>query len=141
MDDWTRVDWESRYAAGSALNRYPFDQVVSFMFRHGKPGDRVLEIGCGAGNNVWFLAREGFVAAGIDISPSAIAAAEARLAADGLEADLRVGDFHQLPWPDDDFDFVVDRSALVCSNEQKRALVEIARVLRPHGRFLSMEFD
>ena len=58
--------WEKTiYASGKQLNLYPYDSVVSFIFRsypRQKPRHQVhvLEIGCGAGNNLWFISREGF---------------------------------------------------------------------------------
>jgi len=58
--------WEQQiYGQGAHLNLYPFDVVVTFVFRNA-PRDRprsevrIVEIGCGAGNNLWFAAREGF---------------------------------------------------------------------------------
>ena len=135
--------WENEiYGRGQALNRYPFDSVVTFVFRHAprhKPraAVRVLEIGCGAGNNIWFLAREGFQAYGIDGSATAIAHARDRLAYERLAADLRVGDFTELPYDDSLFDLVIDRGALVCVGRSAaaRAVAEVARVLAPGGRF------
>jgi SAM-dependent methyltransferase len=141
--------WENNvYGQGRHLNRYPHHAVVGFVFRHfGQAPDRrnvrVCELGCGAGNNVWFAAREGFTVAGIDGSASAIAHARQRLAGDGLEADLRVGDFAALPWPDESFDFVLDRCSLACVRQATliRALDEARRVLRPGGRMLSLIYS
>jgi SAM-dependent methyltransferase len=74
---------------------------------------RVLELGCGTGNNLWFAAREGFQVCGLDASATAVAFARERLEAEGLTADVRVGDFTQkLPYPDAFFDFIIDRAAL-----------------------------
>ena len=136
--------WEEAiYGRGYHLNKYPFDLVVSFVFRHAprtKPRDQVhvLEVGCGAGNNLWFVAREGFSAAGLDASPSAIAHARDRFQAEGLSADLRVGDFTALPFPENSFDLVIDRGALTCCGLTacRRALDEVHRVLAPGGAFL-----
>ena len=135
--------WENEiYGRGQALNRYPYDSVVTFVFRHAprqKPraAVRVLEIGCGAGNNIWFLAREGFQAYGIDGSATAITHARDRLAYERLAADLRVGDFTELPYADDLFDLVIDRCALTCVGRSAaaRVVAEVARVLTPEGRF------
>lgn len=134
--------WESIYRAGKALNRYPFDQVVSFLYRNQPPAKprsetRILEIGCGAGNNLWFAAREGFSVAGVDGSPSAIEYARKRLADEGLTGDLRVGDFISLPFAEDTFDFVIDRAALTCSgvSSAQKTVAEVHRILRPGGKF------
>ncbi len=135
--------WEQEiYSQGHHLNRYPFDAVVTFLFRW-RPREKrkeetaVVEIGCGAGNNLWFAAREGFRVAGIDGSTSAIDAAVARFAGDQLAGDLRVGNFLSLPWDDAAFDLAIDRCSLVCVSPaaQRIAVAEVQRVLRPGGRF------
>jgi SAM-dependent methyltransferase len=135
--------WERDiYGQGQHLNRYPFDCVVSFIYRYaprGKPraSVRILEVGCGGGNNLWFAAREGFAVSGIDGSASAIAFAHQRFAAEGLVGDLRVGDFTQLPYQSDVFDLVIDRGALTCCgwSAMRQAVGEVGRVLAPGGRF------
>jgi SAM-dependent methyltransferase len=135
--------WESEiYSQGHHLNRYPFDAVVSFLFRW-RPRDKprgetdVLEIGCGAGNNLWFAAREGFRVAGIDGSESAISYAQKRFESEKLSGDLKVGNFLELPWDSETFDIGIDRGALVCvgHDAQRVAVDEMRRVLRPGGIF------
>lgn len=134
--------WEAKYAAGHA-QRYPWDAVVSFVFRHA-PRERargevsILEVGCGTAANLWFAAREGFRVAGVDASPSAIAAARQRFAQDRLAADLRVADFTRLPFDDAGFDLAIDRAALACCGRgaMRTALAEVRRTLVRGGRFL-----
>jgi len=132
--------WETEvYAERRQFNRYPFDSVVAFVYTNAPSRDaRILEVGCGAGNNCWFAAREGFQISGLDISPSAIAFARSRLADDGLDADLRVGDVTDLPFPDASFDLAIDRYAIayVGFSSALRAVAEVRRVLSPGGRFL-----
>lgn len=133
--------WEQKYAAGHA-ERYPWDVVVSFVFRHA-PRDRprqdirILEVGCGSGSNLWFAAREGFSVSGIDGSASAIAYAQKRFADDGLTGDLRVADFTALPFPDLTFDLAIDRGSLTCVGRSVRAdaVREVRRVLKAGGLF------
>ena len=135
--------WEQEiYAQGRHLNRYPFDEVVSFVNRW-RPRDKpradcvVVEVGCGAGNNLWFAAREGFRVAGIDGSASAIDFAQQRFAEENLQGDLRVGDFSELPWPGESFELAIDRCSLTCVGRelQRDAVAELHRVLRPGGLF------
>ena len=138
--------WESAiYGAGRHLNLYPDSAVVSFVLgRFAKAADRtairILDVGCGAGNNVWFLAREGFAAAGIDGARTAVDFARSRLDQDGLNADLVTGDFQTLPWLDNRFDCVIDGGAIACNRRAviERTLDEVRRVLRPGGLLLSM---
>jgi SAM-dependent methyltransferase len=139
--------WTALQGAGSNLSRYPWDCVVSFVFRNAPPDRprkevRILEIGCGGGPNVWFAAREGFTVAGIDASEPAIEHARARLAADGLEADLRVGDFTELPFEDASFDLVIDHCAITCTGRTAgaEAVAEVRRVLVDGGRFLFIPY-
>src|SRR5688572_320998 len=102
--------WEERYAAGHQ-QRAPWDEVVSFLFRHA-PRDRprnavkILEVGCGTASNLWFAALEGFDVYGLEGSSSAVETAKKRFAADKLKGDLRTGDFTDLPYEDNFFDLV-----------------------------------
>ncbi len=144
MSQGAQIDpiWEEKYSAGHA-QRYPWDSVVSFLFRHAprdKPRSevRVLEVGCGTGSNLWFAAREGFHATGFDGSASAIETARKRFEEEGLAVDVSVGDFTKLPYRDGSFDIVIDRASLTCVSRTDigQAIDEIARVTAPGGHFL-----
>jgi ubiquinone/menaquinone biosynthesis C-methylase UbiE len=133
--------WEDKYSAGH-MERYPWDTVVTFVFRNfprerDRKSVRILEVGCGTGSNLWFAAREGFTVAGVDASESAIEAARSRFTADGLNGDLRVADFTELPFDNESFDLVIDRGSLVCCGFEmaKKAIDEIWRVMRGGGKF------
>lgn len=141
------AQWESVYRRGAQLNLYPYDNVVAwFSARYPDPAPRsavaVLEVGCGAGNNLWFLARAGFACAGIDISAAAIDFARARLQSEALAADLRVGSFAELPFASQAYDVVLDRGGIACVDldTARATIAEIARVLRPGGTFLFSPF-
>jgi SAM-dependent methyltransferase len=133
--------WEEKYAAGHVQN-YPWDIVVSFVFRNVPDRPRseikILEVGFGSAPNLWFASREGFKVAGVEQSPSAVDFAVERFNREGLSGDLRVGDFTRLPFDNDSFDLAIDRGSLVCvgAEAQKQAVAEVHRCLRPGGRFL-----
>ncbi|MDP2635429.1 MULTISPECIES: class I SAM-dependent methyltransferase [unclassified Pseudoalteromonas] len=133
--------WESIYQQGRQLNEYPYDAIVSLVMRlkRTKPNLSVLELGCGAGNNVVFMAEEGIDVAGIDISSAALSFAQGRLTKLKLEAELVNGHFTQLPWQDNSFDLVIDRSALNCVPRPDIlvALRESYRVLKSGGCIFS----
>ena len=134
------VDWDRDvYAKGKQLNNWPYTELVSAIIREVGSRPRndisVLEIGCGAGNNIWFLAEEGFKTAGIDISETAISYAKDRLNKREQIAELVVGDMLSLPWPENTFDIVIDRGAFTQnSHDRIRGILdEVLRVLKPTG--------
>ena len=138
--------WEDIYADGRHLNKYPFNNVPNYYFRHrprtGAPA-KVLEVGFGAGNNLWMCAREGASVAGVDAAPSGVKFANERFAAEGLSGDLRVGDFCALPFDDESFDMAINRQALtqVAHSRAKEAVAEVHRCLKPGGTFWSNMFS
>ncbi|MBZ5557424.1 MAG: methyltransferase domain-containing protein [Acidobacteriia bacterium] len=127
--------------------RYPPEEVVRVVARNffGAPRRSdvaILEIGCGTGANLWFVAREGFRASGIDGSQVAIDRARQRMAEEHLTADLRVGDVATLPYANAAFDAVLDVECLYANSlKDSRGIVrEVHRVLKPGGLFFSKTF-
>ncbi len=92
------------------------------------PGDRVLDLACGAGLAVELAGVRGAACAGIDASERLVAVARDR----SPDADLRVGDMHDLPWVDGAFDVVTSFRGIWGTTPD--AVVEARRVLRPGGR-------
>jgi 2-polyprenyl-3-methyl-5-hydroxy-6-metoxy-1,4-benzoquinol methylase len=80
---WPAV-WEQIFAS-RPWGKYPPEHAVRFVDRNfyripDRANTRLLEIGCGPGANIWFMAREGFGVSGIDGSRTAIKLAGERLA-------------------------------------------------------------
>ena len=108
--------WETEvYSRERQVNRWPHTEIVSRLIRVtsglDRSGVRILELGCGTGNNLRFLAEEGFDSYGIDASPTAVAKARELLHCHGLNARIQTGDMAQLPWPEGYFDLILDRAA------------------------------
>jgi len=105
---------------------------------------RILEVGCGPGANLWYIAREGFSVYGIDGSTAAIENAKRRLDKElpGWQGELRVGDIIKLPFAADYFDAVIDNEAIYCNSfeDAKQIYSEMARVTKPGGKLFSRTF-
>jgi SAM-dependent methyltransferase len=86
----------------------------------------MLDCGCGAGRFVGLAAERGATVAGIDASGDLVEIAASRCP----QADLRVGDLEELPWPDDSFDVVTGFSSLQFADDHVRAVAEARRVSR-----------
>jgi SAM-dependent methyltransferase len=98
----------------------------------------VLEIGIGTGRNLPHY-RADVSLIGIELSPAMLEIARARARELGREVDLRVGDAQALGFPDDSFDAVVCTLSLCTIPDDRAAVAEARRVLRPGGRFLLLE--
>ena len=138
--------WENLFSS-QEWGKYPPESVVRFVARNfysvpGRRKIRLLDAGCGPGACAWFMAREGFQVSGIDGSPSAIQYAGERLKGEGLEADLRVGDYTSLPWSDGFFDGAIDNVSFYSNLVAiwQRAVDETYRVLKPRGLFFTSSF-
>jgi SAM-dependent methyltransferase len=102
-----------------------------------REGERVLDLGCGAGLDLLLAARrvgtEGLVA-GVDLTPAMASAARAAAAAAGL-ANVGVveGRMEDLPFADASFDWVVSNGAVSLSLDKPRVFRELRRVARATG--------
>jgi ubiquinone/menaquinone biosynthesis C-methylase UbiE len=98
----------------------------------------VLEIAVGTGRNLsHYPARIRLT--GIEFSPAMLEIARKRAARLGVEVDLRVGDAQQLEFADASFDSVACTLSLCTIPDDRAAVAEIKRVLRPGGRLLLLE--
>lgn len=92
-------------------------------------GTRVLDVGCGSGELLEHLQEQGAVPSGIDPAPRMAELGRAR----AVGADVRLGDFEQLPFDDGVFDAVLAVNAFQFAEDQDAALAEVGRVLAPGG--------
>ena len=95
-----------------------------------KPGERILDVGCGEGTLTRQIAARGAIVVGVDSSPDMVAAAQAR----GLDA--RAIDAEALPFVRE-FDAVFSNAALHWVRNHDALLAGVARSLRPGGRFVA----
>jgi SAM-dependent methyltransferase len=92
-----------------------------------QPGQRVLDVGCGAGAFLRIVAARGAHPSGVDASEALLALARQRVP----DADLRAGDMEALPYGDDTFDLVTGFNAFFFANDIVTAVREAGRVARP----------
>jgi arsenite methyltransferase len=104
-----------------------------------KPGDHVLDLGSGAGNDC-FVARaivgETGHVTGIDFTgPMLIKAEENRLKLGYSNIDFVEGDIEEMPLPDNSYDVVLSNCVLNLVPDKQKAFSEIFRVLKPGSHF------
>jgi ubiquinone/menaquinone biosynthesis C-methylase UbiE len=99
---------------------------------------KALDICCGAGTNTVYLAEKGFEVAGIDISPTAIGYAEKKAAYANVHVSFKVQDFLELPFEDEEFDFVFDMGCFHHVKPEDRAtfINGVHRVLKKRGIYM-----
>ncbi len=103
-----------------------------------QPGERVLDVGSGAGTDTLVAAQmvgaEGRVT-GIDMTPEMLAKARAAAAEMGLpNVEFVEGEAEQLPFPDESFDVVISNGVIDLVPDKDAVFSEIFRVLKPGGR-------
>jgi ubiquinone/menaquinone biosynthesis C-methylase UbiE len=105
-----------------------------------KPGQRLLDVGCGNGAALIHLARTlGLDVTGVDIDPDQIQTATQ--AANGLpSARFLVSDATKLPLLDDEFDIVYTNKTTHHVADWQNAIAEMARVLKPGGNLVYSDF-
>jgi SAM-dependent methyltransferase len=122
--------WDAQaYAQNGAFVHELADGVLEWLAA--KPGERILDLGCGDGQLTKRAAASGAVVQGVDASTEMVAAARSR----GLAAEQ--GSAEALPFADASFDAVFSNAALHWVRDQNAMMGEVRRVLKPGGRFVA----
>ena len=110
-----------------------------------RPGERVLDVGCGTGTLLVALGRAHpqVEAVGLDPDPKALARAERKLRRQGLAVRLERGSADALGFEAGSFDCVLSSFMFhhLDATAQRGMLAEVHRVLKPGGRLELMDFE
>jgi trans-aconitate methyltransferase len=118
-----------------------YESGFQFVWKHGqgvvavldsKPGERILDIGCGTGHLTAEIAAAGAITLGIDASPGMIAQARQNFPKLSFQL-IDASEFQSEPV----FDSVFSNAALHWMLDPDRVAAAIARVLKPGGRFVA----
>lgn len=104
-------------------------------------GDRALDLAAGTGDITCMLQKEGAASVGLDVTFRMLELARAKAGATHPAPAFITGDMMALPFREAAFDLVTTGYGLRNVPELGPALDEIARVLKPGGRFLSLDFN
>jgi ubiquinone/menaquinone biosynthesis C-methylase UbiE len=140
-----RVDRLRRYWDKHARH---YDRQMAFWERRLFPDGRqwvcsrasgdVLEVAVGTGGNLRHYPGDVRLT-GVELSPEMLRLARQEAERLGRAVDLRLGDAQALELPDAAFDTVVCTMSLCAIPDQRRAIAEMKRVLRPGGRLLLLD--
>jgi SAM-dependent methyltransferase len=141
----TTPSWDDAYAASEPP---PWDigapqPACRRLAEQGVLTGRLLDAGCGTGENTLLAAVSGADAVGADVSPLAIERARGKAAARGIKARFEVADALHLAELGLAFDTVIDSGLFHTFDDVSRAVyvTSLASVLRPGGRLYVMCFS
>ena len=134
-------NWEKIYEERNQLNEYPFQDFISFYHKtfSRKKNNKVLEIGCGYGNNLEFVSTFDHEIYGIDASKTVINLLIDKFKRKKVTCNLKVMDFTKLDFEKNYFDFILNREAVTCTSLENAHLCvkECYRTLKKGGLFYS----
>lgn len=143
FDKW--ADAYKKYSAEGIELMWPSETLVRLFkgdyvpgLNKQYPGKKVIDVGFGNGNNLIFLASLGLSLFGTEVHEEICESVLKKLSRIGYKADLCKGTNCSIPFPDDEFDFLVSWNVIHYEdNEQaiRNAIAEYKRVLKPGGRF------
>lgn len=132
MKQWNRVF--KKYGRVFLEPQEDMGKVVDLFKKRGV--NKVLDLGCGTGRHIVFLAKNGFEVYGIDIAEQGINITKHWLKEEKLNADLKVGSIYKkLPYKNDIFDAVISTNTIHHEKIEniRKAILEIERILKPGG--------
>ena len=122
-------DW--KVAQSEVGSKAFFEEIAEYRFEKlsylprlvnfdGYRGQRVLDVGCGVGNDLARFAEGGAEVVGIDLAETSIDLARRNFRQRGLAGEFQVMDGEQMDFPDDSFDLVYCHPVLHCTPRPRR---------------------
>ncbi|STA75282.1 Tellurite resistance protein TehB [Campylobacter lari] len=131
-----KYKWEELYNDSRHHPRYPHNEVVTFVLKNFKYhcGIKILDLGCGAGRHLKFLAENGFDTYGCDYSEKSIKICQKLL--ENFNVKLDVSSMDNLPYEDNFFDGLICYGVLYYGTKLQieKSIQEIHRVLKNKGK-------
>ena len=112
------------------------ENSAAYLLDHLRPGQRLLDVGCGPGTLTVDLARRlapGGEVVGVDVADDVVAEARRHAGAEKVAVDFRAGDFRELGLEERSFDVAHAHQVLQHLQDPVGALVEMGRLVRPGG--------
>ncbi len=101
-----------------------------------KPGTKVLDIACGAGQITIPMAKQGADVTAIDLAQNLVDRANERAQEAGLDISIQQGDAEALPFPDQSFDVSLSLIGSMFAPRPELVASEMARVTKPGGKMI-----
>lgn len=149
-----RESYESLYCGEPAFPGAPAPDAIPWDIRQAQPrlielealgaiSGKVLDAGCGLGDNVIYLASRGYSVTGFDSSPTAIEQARTRASEAGVQVRFDVADVTELTGYDRQFDTVIDSALYHCLDHGGRQAYAAAlhRATTPGARWFMYCFS
>ena len=118
------------------MDIYLLDQIMKGRIMQGA---KILDAGCGTGRNSEYFIRNNFDISGIDLNKVSIQNAKEQIALWNANFDAEhytTADLKEIPFPDNDFDFIISSAVLHFSKDRahfKKLFEELVRVLNHNG--------
>lgn len=126
-------DWVNKINVGKSLTKFFVERVGQIS------GKKILDVGFGSGGIVIAFSQAGGVVSGVDIDPELKEIADINVRDHNINADLKIYNGVDLPFPENYFDYVVCSSVLEHVSFPEKLLTDCLRVLKVNGRmFLTL---
>ncbi len=134
IDSWEKEYYELASKYDEDNSDWKVKKALDYLISNLKPGERILEVGCGTANFADKLSQKIFYT-GVDISDYALEEAERRLGGKNIRSFVKA-DADRLPFKDEEFEAVLAKFSLEHFPAPKESLLEMIRVLKVGGSLI-----
>lgn len=135
--DTSSDSWNKKFALGDHYDtKHPFEGIHKIIpYFNENRVKKILDVGCGNGRNLIYLAQQGFDMNGIDLAESGLEQIKEKIKGLELKVNLTKADMLKLPYEDSSFDAAINVWALNHNTYDNicKCVDETTRILKPNG--------